>query len=424
MSYKLYGDGEIWKDGRSYAKIYSDGEIWRDGRLYAKVYNDGEIWKDNRKVGKVYDDGEVYIDNQLWGKIYSNKSSSASKKEYINNDNNGFGFGIPTPNPNKTTFDDLGLPGFGIFVAGFIILLIICTIAALFTGGFELWRTFTIDAISYGFTGVIAALLLVVGTIFGLAIQLNKFNGGFWLGLVVNTSIIIVTVAIGEFIMFGPLAFEELNTDIVTFVGTFAFMAAFPTAICKLISMLGVKLNLNSNKTFKKTAFNNKIQSNPIYKSTQYRKSFTKKTKRNQSIFDVVEDVIGEIQYRAIFIPNIVWFILIGIIFFISWGFAYRYSGYFFWMFSENSHILISILFFVVLIIIHKKVLKGDYRYGLLLFSGVLFIIQIINGLMIDDMMYGFRETIFILGFGQFITCYIGASLGLPLIAYILERHI
>jgi len=419
MSYKLYEDGEIWKDGKKYAKIYSNGEIWKDEKRYAKMYSNGEIWQYDKKIGKVYDDGEVYIDNQLWGKIYLNNSYSSSKKETVYKENKGFSFNVP-PISDDSNFDS-SMPGFGIFVIGFMILLVICTIAALFMGGFELWRTFTLDAISYGFTGIIAALLLIIGTIFGCIIQLSKFQGRFWLGLIINTILIIVTVVIGQLIMYGPLALSGLNADILTFVGTFAFMAVLPTAICKILSMLGVKLNTGSNITFKMPIFNYKNTYKPN-KSTQYRYTYNKKTKRKQSVLDAFEDLMADIEYKTLNVPKQVWYILIVIIFCISWVFAFKYTGYFFYIFGVNVGHVISLVLFIGLIIIHKKIFDADYKKGLILFAVVLLIIQVFNGLMFGDITYGFMETIDVLGFGQFVGYFIGACLGLSSIAYILDR--
>lgn len=58
---KIYGDGEIWIDGRQEGKIYPDGEIYANGKLYGRIYEDGDIWIDGRKAGRVFANGDVWI---------------------------------------------------------------------------------------------------------------------------------------------------------------------------------------------------------------------------------------------------------------------------------------------------------------------------------------------------------------------------
>lgn len=61
---KIYGDGEIWINGKMKAKIYPDGDIYSNGKLIGKIYEDGDIWLDNRSVGRVFANGEVWIGNE------------------------------------------------------------------------------------------------------------------------------------------------------------------------------------------------------------------------------------------------------------------------------------------------------------------------------------------------------------------------
>ena len=61
---KIYGDGEIWTDGRKKGKIYPDGEIYVDGKLFGRIYEDGEIWVDGKRAGRVFTNGDVWIGNQ------------------------------------------------------------------------------------------------------------------------------------------------------------------------------------------------------------------------------------------------------------------------------------------------------------------------------------------------------------------------
>ena len=83
---------------------------------------------------------------------------------------------------------------------------------------------------------------------------------------------------------------------------------------------------------------------------------------------------------------------------------------------------LIPLVLFIGLIIVHKKIFYANYKKGLILFAVVLLIIQLLNGLMFGDIIYGFMETIDVLGFGQFVGYFVGACLALSSIAYILDR--
>jgi len=58
---RIYGDGEIWIDGKMRARIYPDGDIYSNGKRIGKIYEDGDIWMDSRSVGRVYKNGEVWI---------------------------------------------------------------------------------------------------------------------------------------------------------------------------------------------------------------------------------------------------------------------------------------------------------------------------------------------------------------------------
>ena len=61
---RIYGDGEIWINGRLSARIYPDGDIYSNGNRIGKIYEDGDIWMDNRSVGRVFTNGEVWIGNE------------------------------------------------------------------------------------------------------------------------------------------------------------------------------------------------------------------------------------------------------------------------------------------------------------------------------------------------------------------------
>lgn len=61
---KIYGDGEIWIDGRQEGKIYPDGEIYANGKLFGRIYEDGDIWIDGRKAGRVFANGDVWIGSE------------------------------------------------------------------------------------------------------------------------------------------------------------------------------------------------------------------------------------------------------------------------------------------------------------------------------------------------------------------------
>lgn len=411
MSYKIYGDGEIWKDGKVYAKIYSDGEIWQNGKPYAKVYDDGEIWKDNRKIGKVYDDGEVYIDNRLWGKIYTDMTYSTPKKEEVYTENKGFGFGIPTNN-DAPSFSDIGLPGFGIFAVGFIILLVVCSIAALFMGGLQMWKAFTIDTASYGFTGIIAAILLAVGAIYGIKIQLSKLKGGVILGLIVNTIIIMATTLIGQFITFGSMAFEGINTDVVSFVGAYVLMAAFPTAVGKILTLLGIKFDTTPKASKPVQPKNQTTQpktsttSTTMYKTNTTYTTSTPKTSnepkvrkgnKNELAFDELAVIFASIKNGTFESPSI-WdskmnivlkVILAGIIFIFSVAFllATTELRYFFLDYEFTLVIIFAITVFI------QYICKFDYIKGLGYYAIIILVIFIGAGIYDGDVFYYITET-------------------------------
>ena len=108
----------------------------------------------------------------------------------------------------------------------------------------------------------------------------------------------------------------------------------------------------------------------------------------------------------------------------ISWGFAFKYSGYFFWLFDVNVGATISLVLFVLLIYVHKKVFDGEFIKGLMIFAITLLVIQLMSGFAMGDPLYGFMETIDVLGFVSFIGYFIGATFGLSSIAYIITNYI
>lgn len=254
MAYTIYGDGEIWKDGRKYGTIYSDGEIWRDGELYAKVYSDGEIWKDSRKIGKIYDDGEVWINNASWGRIYCREEHTPPptpmQNDYSETNNSAYSVpDIPDVGGGGVDWD-----AFGIFAAGFFILFLISCVVGVFVNGFDMWREFTVGRIEeFGFPGAIAAGILIVGVIYGFVTQFSKFNGGFIVGLIIQSVIICVASFLGAIVVAGIESFTLEGMNPIEYISMFIFMALFPALLCKLIAVVANKMGLKSSNSKKET---------------------------------------------------------------------------------------------------------------------------------------------------------------------------